>query len=114
MNTSPTTPKSATSTLLIEVEFNGAANGAGVISAAVFQDSTADALFAAGRYAAGGEIGVLRFSRALAAGTVNATTFRLRVGPQTGALTLTINGFNGGRRYGGVLASSLRVTEIKG
>lgn len=108
------TPKFATSTLLIEAEFTGTVNGGVVVSAAVFQDSTADALFAAGQFMATGETGVLRFSRTLAAGTVNATTFKLRVGQTSGLVTLTINGINGARRYGGVLVSSLRITEIKG
>lgn len=45
------------------------------------------------------------------AGTTSATTFRLRAGMAT-AGTLTINGQGGSRLFGGVLISSMKITEV--
>jgi hypothetical protein len=107
------TPTSATSKLLIEVAWNGA-NSAGTASlvVALFQDSTADALAAVGqRYETTGTIQQIRLKHYMTAGTTSSTTFKVRVGC-TSAGTTTFNGVSGGRRFGGVMASSITITEI--
>jgi len=46
----------------------------------------------------------------MTAGTTSATTFKFRVGINSG--TFTFNGYSGGRKLGGVAASSMTITEI--
>jgi hypothetical protein len=48
----------------------------------------------------------------MTSGTTNATTFKFRAGP-IGAGTLYFNSINTGRIMGGVLVSSITITEIK-
>jgi hypothetical protein len=45
------------------------------------------------------------------AGTTSAITFRVRAGNDSG--TYTLNGAGGVRKLGGVMASSITVTEYK-
>lgn len=107
------TPKSATNKLKIDVVFQGTISIAGILSVALFQDSTADALAAAPANTGGsGEMGTTKFTYYMTAGTASATTFKVRAGP-SGAGTTTFNGTGGARRYGGVAASSITITEIK-
>jgi hypothetical protein len=47
----------------------------------------------------------------MTAGTIIATTFKVRVGC-SGAGTTTFNGVAGGRIFGGVMASSITITEV--
>ena len=105
------TPTSATSRLRIEFSgsFGGASGSSGV--AALFQDATANALVATsnGNYDSV-HMYPLVISYEMAAGTTSATTFRIRVGSV--ASTLYINGNAAERKFGGVSASRLRVTEI--
>lgn len=107
------TPKSATNKLKIEVVFFGSHSATGdFLSAALFQDSTAGALAAVGERSdsAGGM--VLSFTHWMTAGTTSATTFKVRGGGHS-ASTTTFNGTGGARRFGGVAASSITITEIK-
>jgi hypothetical protein len=106
------TPKSATNKLLIDVTFIGSYSGATNLVAALFQDSTANAL-AAGWFVSGAasENITIRFQHEMTAGTTSPTTFKVRAGGN-GAGTVTFNGQAGAARYGGVLASSIRITEI--
>jgi hypothetical protein len=106
------TPTSATNNLKIEVVFNFSQTGATTnTSMALFQDSTANALAAvAERNAAGGEPNQMTLIYHMVAGTVSATTFRLRAGP-SGSETVTFNGVSGTRRFGGVMTSSITITE---
>lgn len=107
------TPSSATSVLLIEVVANFNASAVNYITGALFQDAVANALAAATVYQEGaGRAQNLQFSHSMVAGTTSPITFRFRAGPG-GAATLTFNGESGARRLGGVMASSIRVTEIK-
>jgi len=48
----------------------------------------------------------------MTAGTTSATTFKLRAGGAA-ASTITINGYAGARRYGGVMYSFIEVTEFQ-
>lgn len=108
------TPTNAANTLIIDVVVNAAHATVGNIRivAALFQDSTANALAATCVMAAGNGFSsniTLRFK--MAAGTTSATTFRVRAGPDTAA-TMTFNGLSGGRLFGGVYASSITITEV--
>ncbi|MCP5012292.1 MAG: hypothetical protein GY942_20125 [Aestuariibacter sp.] len=107
------TPTSATSRLLIEAHI-GMVDGSGVLGAvvAMFKDSDADALCATMNV--GGGVGYsdgVYLSHEQIAGTTSAITFKLRAGPSGG--TLYINRRSSGATFGGVVATRLRVTEIK-
>ena len=107
------TPTSATNILLIEVVGNFAASVAQNFSAALFQDATANALAAAPQFMAStGSAYNIKFTHKMTAGTTSATTFRVRAGGNN-AGTTTFNGVSGGRYLGGVMASSITITEIK-
>jgi hypothetical protein len=105
------TPTSATSRLRIEFlgNFGGGSGTYGI--AALFQDSTANALAASsnGTYDSA-NMYPIEIAYEMAAGTTSATTFRIRVG--SGASTLYINGNSAERKFGGVTRCTLRVTEI--
>ena len=83
----------------------------------LFQDTTANAL-AAGRFireinavANDGYAGGTSFVHYMTAGTTSSTTFKVRIGPSA-ATTFTFNGEESGRIFGGVMASSITITEI--
>jgi len=79
---------------------------------ALFQDATANALACAAKdEIQAGYINTVTFSYYMTAGTTASTTFTVRGGGHTGA-TMTFNGNTGVRRYGGVLASSITITEF--
>lgn len=107
-------PRSATSKLVIEITFCATQNiaGANNIIVALFQDSTADALAAAYESSSNQFEGVsLNFTHEMASATTSSTTFKVRAG-LTSAATLTFNGVSAGRLFGGVMASSIMITEI--
>lgn len=105
------TPTKATNYLQIDVTFN-VSSDAGNVTVALFQASGASAIAAIGRNVAnqGGLIPLTLSHRILAAST-SATQFQVRAGVATG--TLTVNGESGARLFGGVLYSSITVTEIE-
>jgi len=108
------TPTNASNILEITAITNSS-NGDGSRWAilALFQDSTAGALAAAtgkGSTAAQQMINVILKHR-MVAGTTSATTFKIRLASQSSG-TLTFNGYNGGRTFGGVMASSITIKEI--
>lgn len=105
------TPTNAASTLKIEVVFNFAVSALAQVAVALFQDSTAAALAAmtGSRVEAAGVQAICVFTHYMTAGTTSATTFKVRAGSSTG--TLTFNGSAGARRFGGVMASSITITE---
>ncbi len=108
------TPTSATNKLKIEVVFNFSQT---VVAAdpviALFQDATAGALAAAGHYTADAQRATQAvFTHYMTAGTTSETTFKVRAGMSSG--TMTFNGVASARKLGGVMASSITITEIKG
>ncbi len=106
------TPKAATNKLKIEVVVNLAVATTGNLIAALFQDSTANALAAVATYTATSNGNFqLTFTHYMTAGTTSATTFKVRAGCNN-AGTVTFNGAIGARLYGGVMASSITITEI--
>jgi len=109
------TPKASANRLKIDVVWIGASSaGSGIMAAALFQDSTTDALAAAVRVttAASNDLMVINFTHYMTAGTTSSTTFRVRAGCSA-AGTTTFNGSGGTRKYGGVLASSITITELQ-
>lgn len=109
------TPKATTHALWIEGQFVGQWISANNAAWAIFQDSTASAIAAGGLarndFANSAPV-TTTFGHLMTAGTTSSTTFKLRVGPATGG-TLYTNGGSSGRRYGGVTACWLKVTELK-
>jgi len=106
------TPKSATSKLLFEVVVIAAVSAPYVISTALFQDSTVNAIAAGGAYeTTANGIGQYPLNHFMTSGTTSSTTFTVRAG-MSGAGTTTINGQGGAQLYGGVASTSITITEI--
>ena len=117
--TAAITPTNANNILYIDVmvHFQVSTEDYGVV--ALFQDATAGAL-AAGLAmhsydAVGGgggsfRTGIITFKHKMTAGTTSATTFRVRGGGGGG--TFTFNGAAAARLLGGVISSSITVTEV--
>ena len=109
------TPKNANNKLLVEVLAFGEVSVAAWVTTALFKDSVAGALAATSSYqgiATGGALCVLRYE--MSAGGISVITFKARIGMQT-AGTFALNALSAGTRvFGGVAASSIRVTEYAG
>ena len=106
------TPTDTAHILRIDVTINFANSALGPFTVALFQDSTASALFAAPRYHTDTDVSNnLHFQHYMTAGTTSATTFKIRAG-MLNAGTTYFNGRSAGRDYGGVAFSSMMVTEI--
>jgi len=108
------TPTSASNKLVIEVigHFIGSYAGAQSMIGALFQDSTANAL--ATSYAGVSTAYIiisLPIRYYMTAGTTSATTFKFRAGSAS-AGTTTFNGRASARKLGGVMLSSMTITEI--
>jgi hypothetical protein len=105
------TPTSATSKLRIDIVATGCYSSINQITYALFQDSTADALAATAQmndnlnwqY-------TTNLVHTMTSGTTSETTFKVRIGGVTGG-TYTFNGKSAARKYGGVSASSITITE---
>ena len=108
------TPTNASNILLIQVILSTSNTVATAETEAMglFQDSTAGALAAIqGASQAGATYRVpLALNHWMVAGTVSATTFKVAAA-STAAGTIHFNG-NAGRIFGGVMASSMTITEI--
>lgn len=108
------TPTSAANVLDISAQLCLANSGTTpTITAALFQDSTANALAAAAQKTSAGYNLVLSLRYRMLAGTSSATTLKTRAGGSA-AGTTTFNGSAGAREYGGVANSALVVAEIVG
>lgn len=108
------TPTDAANILQIDVSVVLASNFAGTTAlvAALFRDSTANALAAGTMISSSANAPVtISFRHRMVAGSVSATTFRVRCG-SSGAGTTTFNGNAGTGALGGVMASSITITEI--
>lgn len=111
--TAAITPKATANRLVIDVHIlcSTAAAGRGIV-AALFQDTTANALAATGKSSrAADQMEVVSFQHEMAAGTTSATTFKVRAGNNTGSMY--INGISTGpaRIFGGVASSRMTITE---
>jgi len=105
------TPSSATNILIVSVVLNFSYSIINTVSFALFQDSTASALAASAEFGSTAT-GMINSSlvHKMTAGTTSATTFTVRMGGET-AGTVTLNGFSGGQIFGGVMTSSMTITE---
>ncbi len=105
------TPTSATNLLVIEAaglaSYNGASNN---IAMALFQDATANALAATNTYQAvsAGDVN-LSLGHQMVAGTTSSTTFRIRIGANTGGGSVMF----GNGRFGAATHGFLKVTEYR-
>jgi hypothetical protein len=107
------TPKSATNRLFIEVRMSLAVSSGSQRIAALFQDSTANALAAMTTFTgAFTDMIVINLTHDMVAGTTSSTTFKVRAGSDT-AGTTTFNGAIGARKFGGITLSSIKITEYK-
>lgn len=106
------TPKASTSILEIVATLHISAAAAEHIIAALFVDTTADAIAASVHYVgAGDKIVTMTLRHLLVSGSTTARTYKVRIG--TASQNVVLNGIVTGpaRELGGVLISSLRVTE---
>lgn len=106
------TPNNTSNLLKIEVVLNFAHSVGDRQVTALFQDATAGALAAAAKHKIADSDSQVIFTHWMAAGTVAETTFRVRSGLAV-AGTTTFNGLSTTRRLGGVMASSITITEIQ-
>jgi len=109
------TPTSSANVLEIEAQlYLSHASSTAVQSAAIFQDSTANALAASavGPAVATNEFQI-RIMHEMLAATLSSTTFKIRSGNVNGNVT-TFNGTGGAQDFGGVANSFIRVREIMG
>jgi len=103
------TPKFSTSKLLICFSGMLIKNTAGTVQAALFQDTTANAL-AAKSFLASDNMNVYGdFQHSMTSGTTSSTTFKIRVGPA--ANNIAVNGQGASQLYGGVANTILTVME---
>lgn len=106
------TPQKATSTLRIDVALNIACSISSGVVAALHQDAIANALAAGWTFISSANTpGQITLSFLVSAASTTARTYRVRIGP-TAAATVTFNGASAARIFGGVMASSITVTEI--
>ena len=105
------TPINASSTLEIEVSTQVGSSTTTTVTAALFVDTTANALNAMGESVDATTIRTIKYIHRVTAGSTSARTYKVRVGANAG--TVSLNGINGAsRRYGGVCTSTLTVREI--
>jgi hypothetical protein len=104
------TPKSASSTLVVDVTLVLGATANDTAAVALFRDAGADAVSAV-PFAIGGFPSVVSFSYSVVSGSTSATTFKARAGCNTH--TTLFNGVNAvGAVLNGLSASSITITEI--
>ena len=110
------TPKATTNKLKIEVIVNASntTNDAWVV--ALFQDAIANGLGASTKsqdHVTTPQSNPVPLTHYMAAGTISEITFKVRIGRAAGAGTITFNGDDSVRQFGGVSASSITITEVK-
>jgi len=107
------TPRNASSTLVVEANvFLSSSNAVNGVTGAIHLASSADAIAAASLPVGATAETILSIRHSFVANTVAAIPVQLRLGG-SGATTIHMNGSSAGaRRFGGVAASSISVTEI--
>jgi len=106
------TPTSASSLLCIQATIiMSHTAGVSAFIAALFQDSTANALAAVSRKNDNAWLDTLDLTYWMIAGTTSATTFKIRIG-SAAAGTTTFNGISGTRYFGGVCNSNISIMEV--
>jgi hypothetical protein len=105
------TPQNAANRLRIEFSGNFCSSLNGdIVWQALFQDATANALAATSNEQRDALTHPSGLVHEMAAGTTSATTFRIRWG--SNSATAYVNGSNTTRKFGGIMAARLRVTEV--
>jgi hypothetical protein len=106
------TPKNAGSRIRVDVTAWSTFSTAAPQVCALFVDSTADALMAVVNQGnpTGGARNNHNFSYDVASSSTTARTYKVRLGGVSGG-TLTFNGVSSGRLLGGVMGSSIIITE---
>lgn len=105
-NITPTTTSNRVRvTVLLNVD-----SGGNIAQCALFRGGAVNALAAAGMNTGADNLMQLSLMFEDVPGSVSAQAYALRVGPEAG--TLYVNGISGGRKYGGVAISYMRVEEI--
>ena len=108
------TPTSASNKLKIQVVWNGARDNSGELVLGLFKDSDNDALAAIAEYATVNQIHNMTLVHYMTAPGVSAVLFKVMVGWANNPTPLvSFNGVSGGRKFGGVMSSSITITEIK-
>lgn len=111
--TATITPTKSTHRLVIEAVMPLSANAAVTAVVALFQDSTAAALAAtAGTIPAADYMLPVVLRHEMAAGTTLATTFKIRAGRGGASNSIILNGTTPERKFGGLSACRLRITEV--
>ncbi len=104
------TPTSLTNKLRIDVVWNGGYGG-GKVAAALFQGEIANALAVVAVDWAGVHSNQIKFTHIMDAPAIVATTFKVRAGASAAA-AIYFNGTGAGAQiFGGVMASSIVITE---
>ncbi len=108
-------PRSTTNKLLIRAVINCGAGSDQLepYALALYQDAGASAIAVSSRCLVNNaQTDQIILEYPMTSGTTSATTFKLRIGNADGG-AFTINGSSGARYYGGVLISSLTITETE-
>lgn len=107
------TPTSATNILIVESAVWLSPSVSINVVAALFQDTTANALAVSIDHVdSGSEQTNVWIQHRMTAGTTSSTTFKIRAGGVS-AGTTTFNGQGGARRYGAINKSNINIYEIK-
>jgi len=107
------TPVGIGNKVRVKVLVTGAVSNTNTVVAALFQDTTANALSAGADYnPLANQLSQVSLVYEYTVASLTATTFEVRVGPAA-AGTFTFNGASGARLLGGVLTSFIEVSEIK-
>lgn len=105
------TPKNSNNRLIIEALFAGSRAGTSILVGFLTQDAGAS-IASVGEQAGNNEPITFPIRHEMSAGTTAATTFRARIGTESGEV-VTQNGRNSAGLFGGTMRSSIRITEIK-
>ena len=105
------TPRFSDSKLFIQASIPGGTQNNTYTACCLFQDSNADAIQVMPIYNPNNNVEMVwALSHYMTAGTTSATTFKIGLGSNSGAIYQ--NGVSSSRRYGGVSASTLVIMEI--
>ncbi len=107
------TPKSATSTIMIEAHIFYSQSAGTRSGAGLFKDSDADALaFTSNFVYDATSMSNMQVFYSETSGNTNARTYKIRCGLLQTSGTFTFNGQSGNRKFGGTVLSTIRILEI--
>lgn len=107
------TPKSATSTIMIEAHIFYSQSAGTRSGAGLFKDSDADALaFTSNFIYDATSMGNMQVFYSETSGNTTARTYKIRCGLLQTSGTFTFNGQSGNRKFGGTTLSTIRILEI--